>query len=114
MSKVLKLDFPTDDLKLKPEPPENKVPTAPELMRRIIGNIIFMYTQQKEGLIKMERNQAYWLQGNLKAATEKQALTLEIPDDVFGFLRKIFRETKASPDKLMEMVEGNIDAVPMA
>jgi len=113
MSKILKLDFDTADLKLKPEPPENKVPTAPELSRRIIGNMIFMYTEQHQGLIKMERNQAYWLQGNLKIAVEAGDQVIELPDDVCGFLRKIFRETKASPDRIMELVEGNLDAVKM-
>ena len=113
MSKVLKLDFATAGLQLKPEPPENKTPSATELTRRIIGNIIFMYTEQRNGLMKIERSQAYWLQGNLKEASEQKLLELEIPDDVFGFLRKIFREVKASPDKLMECVEGNIDSVKM-
>ena len=117
MSKILKLDFDTKELKLKGEAPENKPPSATELTRRIIGNMIFMYSEmtnmskRNQGLLKMERSQAYWLQSNLEIASKDKLLEIEIPDDVFGFLRKIFRDTPASPDKIMECVERNIDSV---
>ena len=114
MSKILSLTFDTADLKLKPEPPENKAPTATELTRRIIGNMIYMYSEQARGLTKIERGQAYWLQDNLKTASEGGQLELSLPDDVFGFLRKLFRDTKANPDKILQCVERNIDNVPMA
>ena len=113
MSKVLTLTFDTTELKLKGEPPENKVPTTQELTRRIICNVLYMFAEQHQGLTKIERGQAYWLQNNLKVASDTKLLELEIPDDIFGFLRKIFREVKASPDKIMECVEKNIDEVKM-
>lgn len=116
MSKLFKLDFDTTELKLKPETDKDgKVitPTPTELTRRIIGNMIYLYSEQKGGLLKLERNQTYWLQGALKKASEDKLTEIDLPDDIMGFLRKIFRETRAIPDLILQRVEENIDAVKM-
>lgn len=71
------------------------------------------YSDQRGGLSKVERNQVYWLRENLEKAVATEIKTLEVPDDIFGFLRKVFREVKMTPDKILQRVEANIDAVKM-
>lgn len=107
----LNLDFDTSDLEIKPE--AGVVPSALELSRRIIIVVINQYSEQRGGLIKAERNQSYWLRKELEKAVATEIKVLELPDDVCGFLRKVFREVKMPPDKLLEKVENNIDAINM-
>lgn len=109
--KALNLEFDITDLQLKPE--AGVVPTAIELSRRIIQVVIMQYSEQRGGLIKAERNQSYWLRKELEKAAATEIKILEIPDDIFGFLRKVFREVKMPPDKILEKVEANLDAVKM-
>ena len=111
--KSLNLDFNTEGLQLKPEA-GGVVPSASELSRRIINIVIMNYSDQRGGLVKLERNQAYWLREALEKAVATEQKTLEdIPADIVGFLRKVFREVKMPPDRILEAVEQNIDAVKM-
>lgn len=109
MAKQLNLDFDTKDIQLKPE--AGGTPTAIELSRRIIQVVIMNYSDQRGGLIKAERNQAYWLRKELEKATATETKILEVPDDIMGFLRKVFREVKMPPDAILQKVEDNIDSV---
>ena len=112
MSKTLNLEFVTDDLALKPE--AGVVPTAIELSKRIIVIAVRQYADQHQGLLKVERKQSKWLYDELEKAAAIEMKTLDIPDDIFGFLRKVFRETKLPVmDKILDRVESNIDAVMM-
>ena len=113
MAKTLNLDFDTTDLQLKPEA-GGTIPNAIELSRRIIQIVIMNYSDQRGGLIKMERSQAYWLRKELeKAAATEQKELKDIPSDIVGFLRKVFREVKMPPDRILEAVEKNIDEIPV-
>jgi hypothetical protein len=107
--KTLNLEFDTADLQLKPE--AGVVPGAVELSRRIINVVIMQYSEQRGGFIKAERGQAYWLREALEKAAATEAKTIDIPDDVFGFLRKVFREVKMPPDRILQMVEQRLDEV---
>jgi len=109
--KQLNLDFDVTDLNLKAEA-TGEAPKAIELTRRIIVIAVRQYSEQSRGLLKIERGQAKWLQDNLEKAIATDILTLDVPDDVFGFLRKVFRETKLpAMDHILSRVEANIDAV---
>ncbi len=110
--KVLSLEFDTSDLQLKAEG-EAGIPKSMELTKRIIIVAVRQYAdQQRGGVMKLERNQSKWLYENLEKAAACEDKTIEIPDDVFGFLRKVFRETPLPPmDKILDRVEANIDAV---
>jgi len=111
MAKQLNLDFETKDLGLKPE--AGAIPSAVELSRRIINVVIMQYSEQRGGLIKAERAQAYWLRDALEKAAATDVKVLEAPNDVVGFLRKVFREVRMAPDKLLEIVEANVDKIKM-
>lgn len=110
--KILNLEFDTSDLNLKPEPPDNKTPNAIELSKRIICVAVREYGAQHNGLLKPERKQARWLHDELEKASATEMKTIEVPPDIFGFLRKVFRETRLpAMDKILDRVEANIDSV---
>lgn len=114
MAKQLNLEFDTSDLQLKGEAPDNLPPSSIELSSRVINTMVMQYSEQKGGgLIKVERSQAYWLRENIEKAVATEVKIIEIPDDVFGFLRKVCREVRMDPNKLLQRVEANIDAVKM-
>ena len=107
----LNLDFDVTGLGLKPEA-NGETPKAIELSRRIIIIAVRQYSEQHGGLLKVERGQAKWLQDNLEKAVAIDVKIVDIADDVFGFLRKVFRDTRLpAMDHILSMVEANIDAV---
>jgi hypothetical protein len=110
--KSMNLIFDTKELGLKPEAGGDPA-SAQELSRRVVGFAIAQYTEQRGGLIKQERSQAYWLRKELEKTAATNAATLEMPDDVSGFLRKVFREVKLAADLIIEKVEANVDAIKM-
>ena len=109
--KTLSLEFEMNDLKL--QEPDLKLGSA-EFMKRVIASAVMQYSDQHNGIGKLERNQAYWLRETLERAVKDDMKEVEIADDVFGFLRKVFRDTRLIPDKILERVERNIDAVKTA
>lgn len=111
-NRVLSLEFDTSDLNLKPEPPDNVLPTAIELSKRIIIVAVREYGAQHNGLLKPERKQAKWLHDELEKASATELKSIEVPPDIFGFLRKVFRETRLpAMDKAFDRCEQNIDDV---
>ncbi len=110
--KQLKLDFDTAGMEIKPEA-GGVVPGSIEISRRCIMVVIHTYAEQKGGLIRIERKQTAWIRAELEKAVATEMKVLEMPDDVSGFLRMVFREVKMPPDRLLEAVEKNIDAIKM-
>lgn len=111
--KTLNLEFKTEDLHLKPEG-EAGVPTSIELSKRIIIFVIREYCAQVHNVLKPERKQARWLYDELEKAAATELKTIELPDDICGFLRKVFRETRLpAMDPTVDRIEKNIDDIKM-
>ena len=112
--KILSLDFETTDITLHPDSPDKKLASTAELSKRVLLLAVHQYANQVGGLIKSERSLYYSIVKMLERAVKDDLKEIEFPDDIFGFIRKIFRETKLPVDKVIEAVEKNIDAVIMA
>lgn len=83
---------------------EEKKQTPQELFSNVVTFVLLSYSQQNKGILKSERNQVYEIQDQLKENKDK--ITLE--DNTLGFLRRVFRETKLSPNNILRAVEEKI------
>ena len=108
MSKTLQLNI---DIANLPMNEEDKKLSPIEICARVIGNIMVSYSQQVRGLAKAERKQYYKLSQQLADAIKNNQESIEIDDKDVGFLRLCFRETKLTPNDLLEKVEEIIDAL---
>lgn len=111
--KTLSLEFDTTDLKLSPESSEKKLPNATELSKRVLLLAVSLYSNQYRGLAKPERKLYYELTNILENTVKDNLKMVELSDEVFGFIRKVFREARLPVDKAIEAIEKNIDAVIM-
>ena len=113
--KTLSLEFDTTDLKLSPESPDKKLPTAAELSKRVLLLAVNQYSNQCRGLSKPERVLYYEIDKLLEPIGKDNLniAEIEFSDEAFGFIRKVFRETRLPADRAVGLVEKNIDAVKM-
>lgn len=117
--KLFSLVFKTDDLNLEKEVGD-VIPTAQELTKRIVIVAVREYAKTKSqnrgsnvpGLLKPERKQSVWLSEELEKAAATELKELELPDDIAGFIRKVFRETPLpAMDRILDRVEVNVDNI---
>ena len=104
--KVLSLKVDTSTLNLGEE--EKKM-TITDLVTRVINNVLYNYSQQTRGLIKVDRNMFYYLTKLFEKAVKENLESVELSDEECGFIRKCFRETRLSPSALLQEVEEIID-----
>lgn len=90
---------------------EDKKSSPLELFIHVLYSVLRGYSQQMKGLQKFERYQVYEIEHKLKEALNNKADKIKFEDTTFGFLKKIFTESKLNPNELLELIEKNIDAV---
>jgi hypothetical protein len=106
--KNLSLIIDTTELQLGEE--EKKI-TVPELVCRVITNVIVAYANQNRGLLQNERKTFYFINDELDKAIADKTEVVSLGDGDIGFIRKCFRETRLNPSALLKSVEELIEDI---
>jgi hypothetical protein len=107
--KTLELKLDIEKLNLGEEGKKQSVQT---IISNVIQNEILSYAQQTRGFNELERRQYYKIADALEESAKSNSETVNLDDDLMGFLRKCFRETKTIPNALMRQVEELVSQVP--
>jgi len=86
-------------------------PNITETFTNVILNSMLQFSQQKRGFTKKERIQYYRISKEFDKAVKESKESIEIDDELFGFIRKCFNDGSFTPNTLLERVEKNIDEV---
>jgi hypothetical protein len=106
MAKILSLEIEKEGLEL---PPPDKEKTAQELVSIVIHNI--MYNYSKNGVKRQERKQYYKIVDLLEKATKAKQNSVELDDELVGFLRRCQNEALMAPNRLLQRVEELIEDI---
>lgn len=79
-----------------------------DLTSAVITNAIYNYAKQAGGLHQNERKQVYTIE---KAIKNNENGVVKIDSTDVGFLRKIFREVKLTPNSILEKVDTMIEEI---
>jgi len=106
MAKILSLVFEKEGLELSPP---DKEKTTQELVSIVIHNI--MYNFSKGGIKRSDRKQYYRIVDLLDKATKSKEDSVELDDDLVGFLRRCQNEALMAPNRLLQRVEELIEDI---
>lgn len=107
-TKKLNLNIDYSDLKLGEE--EKKM-SPQELTSAVIMNTILQYSQQIKGLQQNERKQVYVIDKAFDEAVKNKVNEVELDNNDIGFIRRVFRDTKLTPNDILKKVETMIDTI---
>lgn len=88
---------------------EDKKSSPIDVSIKVINAVLYSYVQQYKGVGEQERKLYYKLQDIFADASLNKIEFLSLEDDLASFLRKVFRETKLTPNNLLRQVEENIE-----
>ena len=92
-------------------PPDEKKETPEHLFWTVTQNVLLGYANQQRGFTEPERRQYYKISDAFEVVLKDKGTEVELEDDWVGLLRKAFREAKLMPNKLLRVVENNIEAI---
>lgn len=110
--KTLYLEIDATPLKLTGDDAKRPVQ---ELYGNVVKNVILGWAQQNRrdprmqgGLAADDRKKFYKICDLFDVAIKDKAKSIELEDDISGFIKKCFREIVIQPDLLLRMVEETL------